>query len=332
MPLSNPYNCHDYSLTTWTPQYEQEFDVGHGISVITAYNPSAMTLQGTNTWIIHLPSGTNVVIDPGPDDPAHINAVAQSCGTEPLILITHHHRDHTAGAAPLAELTGGTVQAYSYDSAGSPGKYYGRDIIPGDNILRNHNAILYALSTPGHTNDSLCFIYLDSNDENSWKNHSFISEKQSNKNNVFNRNNDDLLQDNHHKDGATIVFTGDTLLGHGSTILLSTPNALHHYLQSLITLGQLPQPAYTAPGHGLWGEILHRNCGRNYQHRISRLTQLRTELEKRSICADQADPVDLTRSVYSDIPDTLFSAAAHNVTIQLEYLVNNKNIIDELDW
>src|SRR5271169_6809099 len=83
---------------------------------LLAPNPSPMTLDGTNTWLIAEPGTTSVVvIDPGPEDEGHLRRVlaAAVAGDRRVarILLTHGHLDHSAGAARLAELSGASVQA-----------------------------------------------------------------------------------------------------------------------------------------------------------------------------------------------------------------------------
>lgn len=83
---------------------------------VLAPNASAMTLDGTNTWIVSEPdSELAVVIDPGPDDDGHLQTVvatAEKAGKRvALTLLTHGHPDHAEGAARFAELTGTKVRA-----------------------------------------------------------------------------------------------------------------------------------------------------------------------------------------------------------------------------
>src|SRR5688500_15546469 len=74
-------------------------------------NPSPMTLEGTNTWLVRAPGERAcVVVDTGEDDVAHLERVAAR-GPVGLILLTHRHRDHAGGASRLAELTGAPVRA-----------------------------------------------------------------------------------------------------------------------------------------------------------------------------------------------------------------------------
>ena len=74
-----------------------------------------MSLDGTNSYVLSAPDSRGVVVvDPGPLDEAHLAAL-QSCGPVELVLITHHHRDHTEASARCHELTGAPVRAF--DSA-----------------------------------------------------------------------------------------------------------------------------------------------------------------------------------------------------------------------
>src|SRR6059036_714574 len=78
---------------------------------LLAPNPSPMTLDGTNTWVLREPGdGACVVVDPGPLDEGHLSPVAEH-GPVALIVLTHGHVDHAAGAARLRELTGAAVTA-----------------------------------------------------------------------------------------------------------------------------------------------------------------------------------------------------------------------------
>lgn len=83
-------------------------------SVMLAPNPSPMTLEGTNTWMLRGgdagDTGGYVVIDAGPPDESHLARVA-AVGPIELILLTHGHPDHSGGSARLAELTGAPVLA-----------------------------------------------------------------------------------------------------------------------------------------------------------------------------------------------------------------------------
>jgi glyoxylase-like metal-dependent hydrolase (beta-lactamase superfamily II) len=123
---------------------------------VLAPNASAMTLDGTNTWIVSEPdSELAVVIDPGPLDDGHLRnvlATAEKAGKRvALTLLTHGHPDHAEGAARFAELTRTKVRALD------PALRLGDEgLAPGD-VIGLGGLELRVVSTPGHTADSLCF-------------------------------------------------------------------------------------------------------------------------------------------------------------------------------
>jgi glyoxylase-like metal-dependent hydrolase (beta-lactamase superfamily II) len=123
---------------------------------VLAPNPSPMTLDGTNTWIVSEPdSALAVVIDPGPLDEAHLNrvvATAERAGKRiALTLLTHGHPDHAQGAARFAELTRTNVRALD------PALRLGDEGLGVDDVITTGGLELRVVPTPGHTSDSLCF-------------------------------------------------------------------------------------------------------------------------------------------------------------------------------
>lgn len=116
---------------------------------VLAPNPGLMTLDGTNTWVLR--GSRSVVVDPGPLEPAHLDAVAAAAGDVAVILLTHHHLDHSEGARALAERLGCGVRALDPDQRlGSEGLGDGDVIAFGD-------LEIHVVGTPGHTGDSLSF-------------------------------------------------------------------------------------------------------------------------------------------------------------------------------
>ncbi|MGW5866273.1 MBL fold metallo-hydrolase [Streptomyces sp. NPDC055239] len=123
---------------------------------VLAPNASAMTLDGTNTWIVSEPgSGLAVVIDPGPLDDVHLKnviATAEKAGQRVgLTLLTHGHPDHAEGAARFAELTGTKVRALD------PALRLGDEGLEAGSVITTGGLELRVVPTPGHTADSLCF-------------------------------------------------------------------------------------------------------------------------------------------------------------------------------
>jgi len=124
---------------------------------VLAPNPSPMTLNGTNTWLINEPgSRTAAVVDPGPAIDAHLRriyAVAAERGLQiNQIVLTHGHSDHSAGAAALAELTGAPVHAVD------PAHRLGSEGLPPGTVLDAGGCELRVISTPGHSLDSVCLL------------------------------------------------------------------------------------------------------------------------------------------------------------------------------
>ncbi|ROP51978.1 MBL fold metallo-hydrolase [Streptomyces sp. PanSC9] len=123
---------------------------------VLAPNASAMTLDGTNTWIVAEPdSDLAVVIDPGPLDDGHLRTVvdtAEKAGKRiALTLLTHGHPDHAEGAARFAELTGTRVRALD------PALRLGEEGLAAGDVITVGGLELRVVPTPGHTADSLCF-------------------------------------------------------------------------------------------------------------------------------------------------------------------------------
>jgi glyoxylase-like metal-dependent hydrolase (beta-lactamase superfamily II) len=133
--------------------------LGPRVSRLRAPNPSPMTLDGTNGYIVDGGDGAWIAIDPGPDDPAHIaafTAAARDAGARyEAILVTHGHPDHYPGAAPLAQATGAPV--YAHALATFP---HDRTLADGERVTAG-GATLTALFTPGHARDHLVFVLED---------------------------------------------------------------------------------------------------------------------------------------------------------------------------
>ena len=125
---------------------------------VLADNPGIMTLDGTNSWILREPGASqSVVVDPGPLDEQHLQAVLTAAGHVGLILVTHRHFDHTEGVARFAQLSGAPARAadaqYCLDAD---------VLVDGEQIVVD-GLTIDVLATPGHTADSTCFRLVDEN-------------------------------------------------------------------------------------------------------------------------------------------------------------------------
>jgi len=119
---------------------------------IVANNPGPMTGPGTNTYLVGIDE--IVVIDPGPDDPEHLDAIA-GCGGDRIrwIACTHTHLDHWPGVAGLKKRTGAEVLAFD----ARDGLEIDRPLTDGDPIEATE-FVLRAVHTPGHASNHLCFL------------------------------------------------------------------------------------------------------------------------------------------------------------------------------
>jgi len=134
------------------PAYGQLRPVTASAGVLLAENPSPMTLDGTNTWVLRAPGTTEcVVVDPGPDDETHLRRVAEQ-GPVSLVLLTHGHPDHAAGARRFADLVGAPVRALD------PALRLGSEGLADGDVVEAAGLVIRVLGTPGHTADSLCFL------------------------------------------------------------------------------------------------------------------------------------------------------------------------------
>ena len=138
------------------PAYGQLRPVTETASVLLCDNPGLMTLDGTNTWVLRgRGSDEIVIVDPGPDDDAHIERVA-ALGTVSLVLISHRHGDHTDGIDKLVDATGAVVRSVGSGFL----RGLGGPLTDGE-VIDAAGLEITVLATPGHTADSVSFLVDD---------------------------------------------------------------------------------------------------------------------------------------------------------------------------
>lgn len=253
--------------------------------VIRADNPSAMTLDGTRTYIVG--TGRPIVIDPGPRDEAHVEAIVRSLGgARPLaILLTHLHEDH-AGAAPmLARRTAAPVLCAS-PGDGSPAAA-GLGPLEEGQELEADAGVLRAIRTPGHAPEHTCFHWSPAG-----------------------------------ASGGGAAFVGDLMMGSGDTTLVAFPEGdLRRYLLSLDRMAGLGADVLY-PAHGDPITDPRAAIDRYRRHRAERIAQVESALRTPPATLD-----DLLDSVYGGaLPATLRGAARGSVLAILEYLERDGRI------
>jgi glyoxylase-like metal-dependent hydrolase (beta-lactamase superfamily II) len=135
------------------PAYGELRRVTDTASVLLCDNPGELTLEGTNTWVLQGPgSDERVIVDPGPDDDAHIERIA-ALGKIPLVLISHKHGDHTDAIDKLVARTGAVVRAVGSGFL----RGLGGPLTDGE-VIDAAGLSITVVATPGHTADSLSFV------------------------------------------------------------------------------------------------------------------------------------------------------------------------------
>lgn len=260
-----------------------------GLRRVLAPNPSPMTGRGTNSYL--LGTGAVALIDPGPDDPAHLAAVLAALGPGERIshiFVTHAHRDHSALAARAAAATGAPVLAFGDATAGrsplmqalaareAPLGGEGTDsAFRPDRTLRDGEAVatgdwtLRAWHTPGHFGNHLCLEWEDQ------------------------------------------VFSGDHVMGWSTSIVAPPDGDMVAYMQSLDRLAGLGAEKLW-PGHG--------DPVTDPAARIRDLADHRRARARAILAALQTGPAtarELATDIYIDTPPALLGAAALNVFAHL---------------
>jgi glyoxylase-like metal-dependent hydrolase (beta-lactamase superfamily II) len=202
--------------------------VAPGIVRLVAPNPSPLTGPGTNTYLLGDPPVA--VLDPGPDDPAHVEAILRLAPRLTTVLVTHTHRDHSPAASMLARRTGARVVGRAPPSDGRQDTGFRADHVPvRDEVLAMGDLELTVIDTPGHASNHVCFL----------------------------RESDGLL------------FSGDHVLDGVTPVILAPDGHMGQYLDSLRRLLAAPLQRI-APGHGRVLEDPHAVIEGVIAHRVAR--------------------------------------------------------------
>jgi glyoxylase-like metal-dependent hydrolase (beta-lactamase superfamily II) len=188
-----------------------------GIRRILCGNPGPFTFRGTNTWIIG--AGSSVaVLDPGPEDAAHRDAILRATAGERIshILVSHTHRDHSPGVAALQAATGAPSHGFGPhmtppDQGGEGGDHgFAPDITLADGaVVEDDGWRLSAIHTPGHCANHLCFAL----------------------------------------DGTGVLFSADHVMSWSTTVVSPPDGDMAAYMASLARLRARDDRLFL-PGHG----------------------------------------------------------------------------------
>ena len=274
---------------TFDPQHGKAVEIAPGVRRMTVNNPGPFTFHGTNTYLVG--EAEIAVIDPGPDDDDHIDALVKAAGAERIkaILVSHTHRDHSPGAKRLQNLTGAPVYAEGPHRPARPlniGEINPLDAsgdhdFEPDTVLRDGESvelaecILKAIETPGHTANHLSFEMLETG----------------------------------------IVFSADHIMAWSTSIVAPPDGAMVDYMASLDKMIARSDEVLF-PGHG--GPV-RDPASYLVDLKAHRLAREKAVLDQ--IIAGVHTVPEMVKVIYRDVDPRLHPAAGLSVLAHLEDLV-----------
>lgn len=270
-----------------------------GVTRLVANNPGPFTFKGTNSYLIGRQD--LALIDPGPADDAHLDAILAAAAGRPIshIFVTHTHRDHTDALAPLLERLRPLYETRTYGFGRGAANMGAKGVSPSGrafidetfvpDVTLKHGAqvcgadwALRAIYTPGHAPDHLCFA----------------------------------LEDCAAADSG-VVFSGDHVMAWNTTVVAPPEGNMADYMASLELLLQRSGDRLLLPGHG--GQIDH-------PRRMLRAYLVHRQWREQAILRAIRDGHDTIRKivaiVYRGLDQQLINAAALSVLAHVEHLAN----------
>ncbi len=279
------------------PHYGTAIEVSDGIRRLTCNNPSPFTFHGTNTYLIG--SGSCVVLDPGPENEAHCDAIIKAAGQGKIeaILVSHTHMDHSPGARLLRKKTGAPIVGCSRHraaralgddevntmDASADSQYAPDQELKNGDVYSAGGVTFEALATPGHMANHLCFAV----------------------------------------GGTDILFSADHVMAWSTSIVAPPDGSMQDYMASLELILGRGETEYH-PGHG--GALRDAN---SYvedlkAHRLGREASIMQRLTRQPVSIP-----DLVLQIYDDLLPALRPAAALSVFAHLEDLTGRGLVIAE---
>lgn len=300
--LQDPYNARPLAAglpragQAMTPiDFNREFDPAYGALVdvsplirrLVARNGGPFTAWGTGTYVIG--RGKVAVIDPGPLDSAHVDALAQHLAGEQVteLVITHTHLDHSPAAAPLSKRTGARVVGCGPHGARGETTEAGADYdfkpdlqMKDGDLLKGAGWTLEAVATPGHTSNHVCYCLVE----------------------------------------ERALFTGDHVMGWSTTVISPPDGDMAAYMASLARLLARDDARYY-PTHGAPIESPHAYVRQLIGHRLEREQQVLTCL------MDGTDTIEqMVRALYAGVDVRLHHAAGRSVLAHLNKLIGEGRV------
>ena len=272
-------------------------DIAPKVRAICAGNASPFTFKGTVSYIVG--SGNVAIIDPGPDDPDHIDALLKTVRDETVthIILTHTHRDHSPAAAVIRAATGAKTygegphrasrplhigEINPLDAAGDMDFHPDHKLSDGD-IIEGDGWTLEAITTPGHCANHMAYALKETNS----------------------------------------LFSGDHVMGWSTSIVAPPDGAMSDYMASLYKLAERSEETYF-PGHGNVIRDAPRFVQSYIRHRLGREESILHRLGKGA-----TDIPTLVRAIYIGIDPRLIGAAGLSVLAHLEDLVARGMVLTE---
>jgi glyoxylase-like metal-dependent hydrolase (beta-lactamase superfamily II) len=258
--------------------YEILDELEPGIARVLAHNPSAFTYTGTQTYLVG--EDEVAVVDPGPNDPEHVDSIVEAIGGREVIAIlcTHTHRDHSPAAAPLAARTRAQIVGCAplaletvgpRADAAFDGDYAPDRVLEDGEIIDIDGSTLTAVATPGHTSNHLCFAWRDA------------------------------------------LFTGDHVMGWSTTVVVPPDGEMAAYMASLEKLRQRGDRIYF-PAHGPPVTKPQQYVRSLIGHRMQRERQV-----LRLVSEKPREIADIVTNAYPGLDPRLTTAAGGSVYAHL---------------
>jgi glyoxylase-like metal-dependent hydrolase (beta-lactamase superfamily II) len=271
------------------PRYGEAVEVAPGVARLTAPNPSPFTFHGTNSYIVGRDS--LAVIDPGPEDEAHLQALLRAIGGRPVshIFVSHTHRDHSPLAARLKAATGAAVLAEGphrparplrtgetnpLDASGDMDFRPDRALADGE-LIRGDGWALRTVLTPGHAANHAAFAL----------------------------------------EGTGALFSADHVMGWATTIVAPPDGAMADYMRSLDKLIERGD-RLLLPGHG--GPV---TAPRTFMRGLRTHRRMRERAILERVRKGDRTIKAMVAAIYRDTDPRLHGAAGLSVLAHLEDLV-----------